>query len=121
MTTNSKVKSTKSKSKKDANVSKSKNTKSMPVSNSIDNFFNDINHMSYESKTWVTIIFLFLLYPLGAVLMFYWMKWPMWVKILVLLPIIIPILILIMMTMFGFLIPVGIFGVILGTIFNGSL
>lgn len=44
------------------------------------------NHSSKSSpsglKTFTTVIFLFVFYPIGLILMYAWMKWPIWVKIL---------------------------------------
>lgn len=39
--------------------------------------------MSYDTKTIIVILTLILVYPVGLVLMFVWMKWPWWVKALV--------------------------------------
>ncbi len=43
--------------------------------------------ISYDTKTIITVICLVVLYPVGVVLMFVWMKWKWWVKLLVLLPV----------------------------------
>jgi len=45
------------------------------------------NELSYDAKTIVTVVLLISVYPLGLVFMFLWMKWPLWVKLLVALPI----------------------------------
>ncbi len=42
--------------------------------------------MSEDSKTLVTVLLLFLLYPVGLVLMWVWTKWKLWVKIILTLP-----------------------------------
>ena len=38
--------------------------------------------MSYETRTIIVIVCLFFMFPVGLVLMWVWMKWPTWVKIL---------------------------------------
>ncbi|MBI4137478.1 hypothetical protein HY469_05455 [Candidatus Roizmanbacteria bacterium] len=45
------------------------------------------NGMSYETKMIIVILLLILVYPIGLIMMYIWMKWPMWVKILLTLPI----------------------------------
>jgi len=42
--------------------------------------------LSYDTKTLLTVFMLVTLYPVGVVLMFKWMIWPDWLKILVVLP-----------------------------------
>jgi hypothetical protein len=44
--------------------------------------------MSDETKNIITIICLILVYPIGVVLMLAWTKWPVWVKVLVCLPLV---------------------------------
>lgn len=46
-----------------------------------DNVNSSLNKPS-GVKTIVTILMLFLLYPVGVIMMFVWMKWPTWVKII---------------------------------------
>ncbi len=43
--------------------------------------------ISYETQTILVVLLLFLFYPVGIILMWLWMKWPMWVKLLIMLPI----------------------------------
>lgn len=42
--------------------------------------------LTYEIKTIIAIFLLVTAYPVGVVLMFMWMKWPTWVKVLVCIP-----------------------------------
>ena len=42
--------------------------------------------LSYDTKTIIVILLLVFAYPIGLILMFVWMKWPVWVKLLVALP-----------------------------------
>lgn len=48
--------------------------------------------LSYEIKLILVLVLLFVLYPVGLILMFRWMKWPTWVKLLIALPILLAIL-----------------------------
>jgi hypothetical protein len=49
--------------------------------------------MSNDTKTIITVLLLLLMFPIGLLLMWFWVKWPVWVKIVISLPIlIIPIL-----------------------------
>ncbi|MCR4264375.1 MAG: hypothetical protein NUV98_06690 [Candidatus Roizmanbacteria bacterium] len=43
--------------------------------------------MSHDTKTIIVILLLILVYPIGLIMMYIWMKWPMWAKILITLPI----------------------------------
>ncbi|PJE63317.1 hypothetical protein COU88_00160 [Candidatus Roizmanbacteria bacterium CG10_big_fil_rev_8_21_14_0_10_39_6] len=43
--------------------------------------------VSYDTKTIITVLALIFVYPIGIVLMFVWMKWKMWVKLLIALPV----------------------------------
>lgn len=43
--------------------------------------------ISYDTKTIITVLALIFVYPIGLLLMFIWMKWKMWVKLLIALPI----------------------------------
>ena len=38
--------------------------------------------MSYETKTIIVVLLFLFFYPAGVILMWIWMKWPTWVKIL---------------------------------------
>lgn len=44
--------------------------------------------LSYDTKTIITVLCLLVFYPAGVILMFMWMKWPTWVKTLILIPVI---------------------------------
>ena len=52
------------------------------------------SQMSYDTKTLITILLLIFVYPVGIIMMFVWMKWPWWVKLLCVLFFIIPALVL---------------------------
>jgi len=43
--------------------------------------------MSYDTKTVIVVLCLIFAYPIGLILMFAWMKWPMIVKLLVTIPV----------------------------------
>lgn len=43
--------------------------------------------MSEDTKTLIVILLLIFVYPIGLIMMFVWMKWPWWVKLLVALPV----------------------------------
>ncbi|MFZ2152871.1 MAG: hypothetical protein WAV41_02325 [Microgenomates group bacterium] len=47
---------------------------------------NQNTGLSEDTKTIIVVLLLILVYPVGLILMFVWMKWPMWVKLLVALP-----------------------------------
>lgn len=52
-----------------------------------------VDEISYETKLTIVILLLLFVYPLGLVFMWFWMRnWPLWLKILISLPIIIGIL-----------------------------
>jgi len=55
-------------------------------------------YLGYDVKTLITVFLLVMVYPVGLVMMFVWMKWNKWVKLLVVLPallaVIIPLFIL---------------------------
>lgn len=42
---------------------------------------------SEDTKTIVTVLLLVFLYPIGVIVMFFWPRWPVWVKVLLSLPI----------------------------------
>jgi len=42
--------------------------------------------LSYDTKTLITVLTLIFVYPVGMVLMFVWMKWRVWVKLLIAFP-----------------------------------
>lgn len=43
--------------------------------------------MSEDTKTLIVVLLLIFAYPIGLIMMFVWMKWPWWVKLLVALPV----------------------------------
>ncbi len=49
-------------------------------------------YLRYDVKTIITVFLLVTVYPVGLVMMFVWMKWPNWLKALILLPAILAIL-----------------------------
>lgn len=49
--------------------------------------------LSYDTKTIIVVLTLILVYPVGLILMFLWMKWPKWVKIIISLPVLLFVLI----------------------------
>ena len=42
--------------------------------------------MTDDTKSLITVLLLVFAYPIGAIVMFFWTKWPVWVKILIGLP-----------------------------------
>ncbi len=58
----------------------------------------DAYELSYQTKTLITVFLLVMVYPVGLILMFVWMRWSKWVNFLIALPailtVIIPIFIL---------------------------
>jgi len=51
------------------------------------------NGLSYDMKTLVVILLPIFLYPIGVILMYAWMKWAVWVKALVTLPLVLILLV----------------------------
>lgn len=51
--------------------------------------------LSEDAKTIITILLLIFVFPIGIIMMWIWMKWPVWVKILVTLVVALPFLIVI--------------------------
>jgi len=45
--------------------------------------------LSYDAKTIITVFLLVTAYPIGIILMFLWMDWPTWLKVLVVSPILV--------------------------------
>jgi len=43
--------------------------------------------LSEDTKTILVVVTLLMAYPIGLILMFLWMKWPGWLKILIALPV----------------------------------
>jgi hypothetical protein len=58
------------------------------------------NELSYDTKTIIVVLTLLLFYPVGVILMFKWMDWARWLKILIGLPVIL-ILLGILVTFIG--------------------
>lgn len=48
--------------------------------------------LSEDTKTIITVLLLVFAFPIGVILMWFWMKWPVWVKVLISLLLIIPLL-----------------------------
>jgi hypothetical protein len=44
--------------------------------------------ISYDTKTLIVVLSLFIIYPVGIILMYLWMKWKLWIKLLLSLPIV---------------------------------
>ena len=44
--------------------------------------------LSYDTQTIITVFLLVTVYPIGLITMYKWMKWPTWLKVLLLSPII---------------------------------
>lgn len=61
------------------------------------------NDIDYNTQTILVVLLLIFVYPVGLILMFIWMKWPQWVKILVTSPIIISIFMFFLILLFGIL------------------
>src|SRR3989344_7604135 len=59
--------------------------------------------LSYDTKLVLTLVLLFLLYPVGLILMFKWMTWPKWLKVLLSLPVVIFIFAFVFMIIGGFI------------------
>lgn len=49
---------------------------------------NQNQGMSEDTKTIITVLLLIFVFPVGVIMMWVWMKWPTWVKILITLPMI---------------------------------
>jgi len=49
--------------------------------------------LRYDVKTIITVFLLVMVYPVGLILMFVWMKWSKWIKFLLVLPAIIVVII----------------------------
>lgn len=58
---------------------------------------------SEDTKTIVTVLLLLFIYPIGLILVWFWVKWPRWVKIIISLPIIIILLALVLIPIFVFI------------------
>lgn len=48
--------------------------------------------ISYDIKLLLVLVLLFVLYPIGLIFMFKWMKWPTWVKLIIAFPVLLIIL-----------------------------
>lgn len=58
--------------------------------------------LSYDTKTLIVLVLLFVLYPVGLILMFKWMNWKNWIKWIIALPVLFIILGIILATVAGF-------------------
>lgn len=50
--------------------------------------------MSQRAKTIIVILLLLFITPLGIILMWFWTRWPLWVKLLVSIPLLLPFLLI---------------------------
>ena len=57
---------------------------------------------SYDTKLVLTLVLLFLLYPVGLILMFKWMNWPKWLKWVLAFPVVIFVLAIFTTIIIGF-------------------
>lgn len=49
-----------------------------------------VDEISYETKLTIVVLLLLFVYPLGLIFMWFWMKnWPLWLKLLISLPIVV--------------------------------
>lgn len=48
--------------------------------------------VSYDTKTIIVVLLLVFVYPIGLILMYIWMKWPGWVKLILSLPVVLLVL-----------------------------
>jgi len=72
---------------------KTSTTKSQPVQARRVSRQQTPSEISYETKLTIVILLLLFVYPLGLIFMWVWMKnWPLWLKILISLPIVLGIL-----------------------------
>lgn len=62
------------------------------------------DELSYDVKLVIVLVTLFVIYPVGLILMFKWMNWPKWLMWLIALPVLIFLLILFSGIFFGLLI-----------------
>lgn len=46
-----------------------------------------VTELSHDAKTIITVIVLLLAYPIGLILMWSWVSWPRWLRILISLPV----------------------------------
>ncbi len=58
------------------------------------------NGLSEDAKTLITVLLLLFAYPAGLIMMFIWMKWPTWVKLLIAFPVTL-LLIIVIFTLFS--------------------
>lgn len=59
--------------------------------------------LSYDAKFAITLVLLFVLYPVGLILMFKWMTWPKWLKWVIAFPVVFIVLGIILTFVIGFL------------------
>ena len=50
--------------------------------------------MSYNTKVLITVLLLIFVYPVGLIFMWMWMRWKVWVKLLISFLVIIPLIII---------------------------
>lgn len=61
----------------------------MPTKKSHSHATTRDRELSYETRTLITIILLLFIYPVGLILMWWWMKnWPLWLKIIITIPLV---------------------------------
>jgi protein-S-isoprenylcysteine O-methyltransferase Ste14 len=58
------------------------------------------NELSHDTKVIITVLTLLFVFPIGVILMFYWKMFPVWVRILIILPITLFILLALFMGFF---------------------
>ena len=51
--------------------------------------------LPYDTKLVLTLVLLFVLYPVGLIMMFKWMNWPTWLKVIISLPVLFFILLMV--------------------------
>lgn len=50
-------------------------------------FNKSVSSLAPETKTLVTILLLIFAYPIGLVVMLFWVRWPLWLKLIIALPV----------------------------------
>jgi hypothetical protein len=58
--------------------------------------------LSNDTKTIITVLCLFLFYPLGLILTWVWMRWPKWLKVIITLPLLMAALGILLALFIGF-------------------
>ena len=59
--------------------------------------------LSYDAKFVITLVLLFVLYPVGLILMFKWMTWPKWLKWIIAFPVVFVVLGIVITFAIGFI------------------